>query len=416
MLQRFARFVHKPIAQKGLTRFRSGFTDAIVRACAVRVSFVLALMALPAGWAAAQSPVCGQIRAELSQLGNTGGVTRQSSRLRTELGRIRLALQQNDCNRSGFLIFGGPPPVCSPLRAQAAQYEAQIRQMEGSDSGQRRAQLLAALDRYGCNAAANPGQRGVIYAAPDQPSLFERLFGEGSNGVVDPQTGETAVDPDAERRERLGGRMAICVRTCDGFFFPVNFEGIGPRDEYGDVCHSLCPGAETQVFFMPGGADLDRAATRDGTPYMSLPNAKLYQQKRDPACFCKQPGQTWASAMKGVEDLVEARKGDIIVTREQALAMSRPKDAKETPAKKGRKKNEPEPEPEPVASIPESAIPTGGTASSGIGPRIAGDRKVSAGVRQQVTDINGVKRTVRNVAPELTGKEAPIDLRGAARP
>ena len=378
----------------------------------------------------AQSPVCSQIRTELSQLGASGGgggATRESMRMRTELSRVQIAIQQNDCNRSGFLGFNAPPPVCGPLKAQASQYTAQIRQIEGGSgtSGQRRAQLVAALERYGCLGSqqqAQPQQRGgVLYAAPNEPGLMERLFGQSVDGRGDQRLDEgLSSEIDTPPRERLGGRMAVCVRTCDGYYFPVNFEGIGARDEYASVCQSLCPAAETQVFFMPLGAEIDRAATRDGTPYMSLPAAKKYQQSRDPACFCKQPTQTWASAMKGIEDLVEARKGDIVVTQEQAQAMSRPKGPVTAVDRKGRKQ-EPakvQPEPEPPVSLPDSALPTGGTASAGIGPRINRDRVIPSdgGTQQQVIGADGNKRQVRNVAPGLTVKEQPIDLRGAARP
>jgi hypothetical protein len=353
---------------------------------------------------------------------NTGGPTRDSSQLRAQLGRIRLAMQQNDCGRStGFLGLGGPPPACTPLRNQAAAYEAQIRQIEGGSP--RRAQLVAALERNGC-LGPQQAQRGVIYAAPNSPSLCPRLFGDDPPPRDDTRyPSDVPIDPDAEFKERLGGRLAVCVRTCDGFFFPVNFEGIGARDEYATVCQSLCPGAETQVFFMPGGADIDRAATRDGTPYMSLPAAKKFQQTRDPACFCKSPQQTWANAMQGVEDIVETRKGDIVVSQEQAQAMSRPK-VTPNPADKRGAKNQPAPKPansaesEVAASLPESALPTGGSASAGIGPRITRERIISAsgGTRQQVVASDGSVRVVRNVAPELTGKERPIDLRGEARP
>ncbi|MCZ8186437.1 MAG: DUF2865 domain-containing protein [Beijerinckiaceae bacterium] len=375
----------------------------------------------------AQSPVCAQIRSELATMPNTGGPTRDSSRLRSELGRIRLAMQQNDCGRSsGFLGLGGPPPVCTPLRNQAAAYEAQIRQMEGGSP--RRAQLIAALDRYGClggQQQAGQQQRGVIYAAPNSPSLFERLFGDDTPRDDNRYANDAPIDPDAEFKERLGGRLAVCVRTCDGFFFPVNFEGIGARDEYATVCQSLCPAAETRVFFMQAGADIERAASRDGTPYMSLPTAKKFQQSRDPACFCKPPQQTWANAMKGVEDIVETRKGDIVVSQEQALAMSRPK-ATPNPADRRNAKNQPPPAPKPAnaaeseapASLPESALPTGGNASAGIGPRVQRERIISSagGTKQQVVGADGSVRVVRNVAPELTGKERPIDLRGEARP
>ncbi|MCZ8261073.1 MAG: DUF2865 domain-containing protein [Beijerinckiaceae bacterium] len=386
-----------------------------------------AAFGIPGPSAQAQSPVCNQIRAELATMPNTGGPTRESSQLRSELGRIRLAMQQNDCGRSsGFLGLGGPPPVCTPLRNQAAAYESRIRQMEGGSP--RRTQLIAALSSYGClggqqQAQPPQQQRGVIYAAPNSPSLFERLFGDNGPRDGTRYTPDTPIDPDAEFKERLGGRLAVCVRTCDGFFFPVNFEGIGARDEYATVCQSLCPAAETRVYFMQAGADIERAASRDGTPYMSLPTAKKFQQSRDPACFCKPPQQTWANAMKGVEDIVETRKGDIVVSQEQALAMSRPK-ATPNPADKRNAKNQPAPKPanaaesEAPASLPESALPTGGNASAGIGPRVQRDRIISSagGTKQQVVGADGSVRVVRNVAPELTGKERPIDLRGEARP
>jgi hypothetical protein len=371
-----------------------------------------------------------RIRAELARVGNgDGGATRNTSRLRTELGRVRLALQQNDCNR-GFSLFNPIPAVCSPLRAQAGQYEVQIRQLEGGGGNPRRAQLLAALEQYGC-LNAQPQQRGVIYAGPREPSLFDRLFGGENPGRGGDTFTDLPIDPEEDPKERLGGRMAICVRTCDGFYFPVNFQGIGARDEYSQVCQSLCPAAETQVFFMPLGAEVDRAATRDGTPYMSLPAAKKFQQTRDPACFCKHPGQTWASAMKGVEDLVETRKGDIVITEEQAQAMARPRALPTAPeprrGRRGEPARTPEPkaldpkasEPEQPASLPDSALPTGGSASAGIGPRATTRERFvteDGGKREQVIGADGTSRQVRNIAPELTGKSLPVDLRGEARP
>ena len=344
-------------------------------------------------------------------------------RLRQELSRIQIAIQQNDCNRSGFILFNQPPSVCAPLKAQAGQYVAQIRAMEGGGGGAdpsspRRAQLISALDRYGCNGQQPPQQRGVIYAAPNEPGLAERLFGQTSvDGQRDlPPGGESLRDlEDQPPRERLGGRAAVCVRTCDGYFFPVNFGGIGARDEYSQVCQRLCPSAETQVFFMPLGAEIDRAAARDGTPYMSLPAAKRFQTTRDSACFCKQPSQTWASVSKGFEDIVEARKGDIVVTEEQALAMSRPKGLQTPADRKSKKGEQPKtaarttPE-EPPSGLADEMLPTGGNASSGIGPRISRTAPTAA------APVDPNRGTVRNVAPGLIVRDRPADLRGAVRP
>lgn len=390
----------------------------------------LVLLGLEAGARAAQAqqhPACVQIRAEMASLSRTRGASGATTRLRRELARVQGALQANDCFRSrGFLGLGDMPPVCAPLKAQAGQLQAQIRAMEGGGDDGRRVQLAAAWQRYGCDApqrVEQRPQRGVLYATPnDRPGILERLFGNQTEvavepyperGVIPPPSAEAEDEDEREggERRRYGGRLAVCVRTCDGFFFPVNFEGLTSRDEHPDVCKALCPAAQTQVFYMSQGGEIENAAARDGTPYTSLPNAKKYQESRDLSCICKQPGQTWASAMQGKEDLVEARKGDIIVSPEQAAAMSRPKEAKAAPTSRQReaqKKLERRGAADDAAVLPESALPTGGGASAGIGPRgQQRERFVGAngGITSQITREDGSRITIRNVAPVLGGSE-----------
>lgn len=386
--------------------------------------------ALASGVAEAQqgAAICNQIRMELSGLqrvGNAGGGNaREANSLRAELARARNAIRQNECDaQRGLFTFSSPPAVCAPLRAQAGQIEARLRQIDSSDpNAPRRAQLLAALQRYNCTGQQQ--ERGVIYARPEAPSLFEQLFGGRSTSaaIVDDRRHLPPLDPelDGELQEkaRLGGRTPVCVRTCDGFFFPVNFEGLTARDEHGSVCQALCPGAETEVLYMRLGAEIETAATRDGRPYSSLPNALRYRENRDPACFCRPPGFTVAHLSKGQEDIVEARKGDLVVTREQAEAMSRPKEVRGAPQPRNAR-NAPAPvAPAEPVPVPDSAIPTAGTASAGIGPRSGEQRVVNAaqGTVQEVVGADGVKRQVRVVAPAPNAPEPQPALRGAARP
>jgi hypothetical protein len=374
--------------------------------------------------------ICNQIRMELSGLqrvGNTGGGSaREANQLRAELGRARNALRVNECDaQRGLFTFSSPPAVCAPLRAQAGQIEARLRQIDGADpNAPRRAQLLAALQRYNCMGEQQ--ERGVIYARPQAPSLFEQLFGGRSTSaaIIDDRRDTAPLDPALEdelrEKARLGGRTPVCVRSCDGFFFPVNFEGLTARDEHGAVCQALCPGAETEVLYMRLGADIETAATRDGRPYTSLPNAMRYRENRDPACFCRPPGFTVAHLAKEQVDIVEARKGDLVVTREQAEAMSRPKEVRGPPQQRNPRqaRNTPVPAPAEPTPVPESAIPTAGTASAGIGPR-SGEQKVvnsGQGSVQEVVGSDGVKRQVRVVAPAPNAPEPQPALRGAGQP
>ena len=386
----------------------------------MRGAAILAAFAAVIGHAEAQVPVCEQIRAELASLsqvrvGSTPSNSAEARRLRNELENIRLSLQRGDCNRGGFFIFNQPPATCAPLQAQARQLEARLAALDqGTVSNavaQRRGQLMAALERYQCNTAQALRPPGTLSgAAQQEPGFFERLF-QPRPAAVDPnRTIETlplTEDELADPRGGLGGRMAVCVRTCDGFFFPVNFERMSARDDFEQICRSLCPAAQTRVFFKTTGGDIDRAAARDGTPYMSQPYATRYRTSRDPTCVCKNPNQTWAQATFGTEDLLETRKGDILVTPEKALALSRPKDVAPTPS--GAK---PPPKPAPAAdsaeeSVPESALPTGGSASSGIGQGRAGPDVVlglGEGQKIEIAGSDGTSRTVRVIVPGLVAQ------------
>lgn len=314
-----ARF---PLHKVRLARFRLWMAGAFAALCGVWVC------SLGTSGALAQEPqVCAQIRAEFAALPQGAG--RDIQRARAELAKVQAAIDNYQCLRRRLPIFGGEAPVvCGPLLQEAAQLRAVI----ASDSAAaHRAQLEAAYTRYGCAGVrpqapqAQPETRGVIFASPNSPSLFEHLFnpdGQGKVGapVMREVMPDVVVDPP-----RYGGGMPVCVRTCDGFYFPVNFEGVGRGADAKNVCAALCPASATQVYYMAPHADISTAGTADGAPYTALPTAGRYRQHYDSECICKGVEKTWAQLQAGHPDLVEARKGDIVVTEEQAAHSGRPR-------------------------------------------------------------------------------------------
>ena len=73
------------------------------------------------------------------------------------------------------------------------------------------------------------------------------------------------------------------------------------------------------------GEDINQAVSVNGQPYTSLPNAFRYRTEYNPSCSCRAPGQSWADALKSVDDKAAAeQQGDIIVTEESAKRMQRP--------------------------------------------------------------------------------------------
>jgi hypothetical protein len=259
----------------------------------------------------------------------------------------------------------------------------------------RRRQLQIAVDQT-CNAEhpAFSGPRGFfesIFGAPrGQRPLPPGHLPEGQEGL--------------EAGKPLGGRRLVCVRSCDGYFFPLSNGG---RENADAMCQALCPGAETSAFAMPGSDDaLERAISLKGTPYVSTPNAFKFQKTFDQSCSCKAEGQSWANVLRRAESMIEQRRGDIIVTAEKADELSRPK---LTPAqardrdRKAAEKASDAAESEEAAQLGASA-PTASGESAGIGTDSMEDARVvgsGEGPKQDLTASDGTRRSVRVIAPDV---------------
>jgi|SRR5271166_5224455 len=145
-----------------------------------------------------------------------------------------------------------------------------------------------------------------------------------------------AVRP-ARRRERWTLKLSlrreperranytVCVRTCDGAFFPVSYFGPGSRsDTLEQVCRSLCPNADVALYSFPFGGTIDEAVSSFGEPYSRLPNAHKFEQSYTPACSCRAPGQSWAEALAPAEAKYGRHSRGVLVSVEAAERMSRP--------------------------------------------------------------------------------------------
>lgn len=122
-----------------------------------------------------------------------------------------------------------------------------------------------------------------------------------------------------------GGSYAVCVRACDGSFFPVSYFGAANRsDRLEQVCRSLCPNADMTLYSFPFGGTIEEAVSSAGEPYARLPNAGKFEQTYDPGCSCRAPGQSWAEALADAEAKYGRHSHDILVTVADAERMSRP--------------------------------------------------------------------------------------------
>jgi hypothetical protein len=122
---------------------------------------------------------------------------------------------------------------------------------------------------------------------------------------------ERARDEAHSGRAGSAGERHYCVRTCDGFYFPLGARGGMSRAE---MCRALCPAAPTEVYRIGGGAgSIEDAVSERGKPYTSLPAAFAYRTSLKPDCACRGAGAV-AISVPITQDPTLAR-GDIVVTR-----------------------------------------------------------------------------------------------------
>ena len=100
-------------------------------------------------------------------------------------------------------------------------------------------------------------------------------------------------DEEALERAREFGRergtyRTVCVRLCDGFFFPISFATTPDRFAADEAaCRSRCSSsARLYVYPNPGGEPEQMTDVR-GQPYAALKTAFLFRTNYDAGCTCK---------------------------------------------------------------------------------------------------------------------------------
>jgi hypothetical protein len=181
-----------------------------------------------------------------------------------------------------------------------------------------------------------------------------------------------------------GGSQAVCVRTCDGGFFPLSFSARSASDEeLTALCKALCPNAEVMLYTRNPARDISTALGADGTAYSDLPNALKYTKALVPECGCKPPNQSWVEALGPAEQLLGemggAKASDATITEQQSQAMSLPSASK--PGKGARKDSK----------APDVIAP----------PPIASPLIQTPAKTVQTTAPDGSRRQIRVVGPNL---------------
>jgi hypothetical protein len=344
---------------------------------------------------AGRNPVCLRLEAQLASVdrgavdpARAGEIKRYeeaAAKQQAELDRLGQQSQKLGCQGGGFFaIFSGQSPQCGPLNNQIQQvrtnidrYLAEIQRLQGN-SGEREGQRRGILTALGQNDCG-PQYRQYVNTGPG--GFFENLF-----GAISP------VPPSSSDVPLAGTFRTLCVRTCDGYYFPISYSTVpGKFAEDEALCRRLCPAAEVVLFSHRNpGEDVSRAVSATGKLYTELPTAFSYRKQFNASCSCRAPGQSWADALRQADDQTTVERGDILVTQERSRQLSQPRlDAQGKPIAL-------DPTPSRQAP-PKTATPGPNSAKSN--PSSADASKDAAPPAEQTPEQDLNKRKVRSVGP-----------------
>ena len=359
-----------------------------------------------AGGSLAQSADCARLQAAIASAPRGGGGQLQAAaeRQRAELSRTSAYARSIGCDNQKFLFFGSEPPAqCGEIKGQIARMEANLADLQArSGGGGGRADLIARYNSECVNAPKQPTNilEALFGGGVRAPNPFESATPASIPASPDEQqqTIEKSIEKEKKGANAQAGSYAVCVRTCDGSFFPVSYSGAGSRsDSLEEVCRSLCPNADVALYSFPFGGSIDQAVSSTGERYVDMPNALKFQQTFDPSCSCRRKGESWAQALANAEIKYGHESHDILVTPEKSAELSRPivakaaADPKAKPAKPG-------------AKTPNSTAAT--TAAGALSPATAATP--AADPTTPVLDANGANTALSAAAATVSRETSGI--------
>lgn len=170
------------------------------------------------------------------------------------------------------------------LQKKRGRYNAPV---SARDTRQQKAQIVRQLSQARCGEQYEVAASTIRTRTKPQ-GLFGAIFGGGVVRELSPQSFDIPA---------VGTYRTVCVRSCDGYFFPVSFsttQSNFARDA--DVCRASCPGTDVELYtYRNPGETTDDMISLSGVPYARLEVAYRYQKEYVKGCSCQAPKSQLAS-------------------------------------------------------------------------------------------------------------------------
>ncbi len=177
--------------------------------------------------------------------GISGAQMVQIDKISRQLAQAQMAAQRYGCT-GGFLFFGPRPSAqCPAIMAQVNRLSSQLRQLRGNSF--------------------------YFFGASPEAEVARLRDALTSNGCGVPT---------------VGGTRTLCVRLCDGYYFPIEFNASSSRfDADAAACQSMyAADGQAELFVQSSSDDVVNATSLSGQRYGDQPYAFLYRQSYAPSC------------------------------------------------------------------------------------------------------------------------------------
>lgn len=290
--------------------------ESFMRRVRVRSFVLMVVLALVGTGTAEASAVCTQLKAQLASASRNSGSSANFQRFATavqkqagQISQVQTDLKRFGCTSGSIIVLGGQnAKACSKLTSAHKKMRVNLAALERKrDSFARRIdkvatrRIQAALKANDCDGkraavveAALKGSKDAVRAKKAKSPGLVAILGDSGGKMRIPANinlskSNIMVEPQAARG---GSYRTLCVRTCDGFFFPVSSRA-NPSDFARDerTCQMMCPGTATELYFhsAQGQESEDMVSARTQAPYSEMPNAFAYRNVNAPmskACGC----------------------------------------------------------------------------------------------------------------------------------
>jgi hypothetical protein len=212
----------------------------------IRSSLLLASVVIAT--TTAHADICSTLQRQYAAVGSAPNAGANLASLSRSLEAAEAAAQANRCYGGFFGLFGGGPSAsCHSIlaevnRLQSAVHQAAARSRAASAAAVSREQIRKSMAANGCSS---PG---------------------------------SAI--------RSASQM-LCVRTCDGYYFPIRSEASSNRSQVGaQLCDAMYGGkGKAQLFLVARNGDVaDATPVGGGKAYSAQPYAFAYRKSYDRAC------------------------------------------------------------------------------------------------------------------------------------